>query len=104
MDIGKWWIYVLVTDTYTDTSPQLWMSFLDPFHCLFSALFSVFSVFALIIFTPIRLFQRQCSSSTWLIRIVAPVWRNHLKMIYADSLDNVHTFEFSPFCLILIQV
>lgn len=36
--------------------------------------------------------------------MVAPLFRNHLQMIYANSLDDAHTFEFSPFCLVLIHL
>lgn len=35
--------------------------------------------------------------------MVAPVFRKHLQMIFAKSLDRVHTFEFSPVRLVLIQ-
>ncbi|EHY53415.1 hypothetical protein HRR83_003623 [Exophiala dermatitidis] len=81
-----------------------WMSFLDPLHCFFSALYTVFAVFAVTLLLPLRLCRRDCSPSTPLVRMVAPVFRNHLQMICARSLDDVHTFEFSPFCLVFIHV
>ncbi|RVX68032.1 hypothetical protein B0A52_08443 [Exophiala mesophila] len=82
----------------------MWMSFLDPFYCLFSAIFTLFSVLVIIVMLPFRLCQKDASSSTTLIRLVGPVFRNHLQMIYAQSLDFSHTFEFSPSCLVFIQV
>jgi len=82
----------------------MWMSFLDPFYCLFSAMYSILAVITIVLFAPLRLCQRQCSPSVSLVRMVAPVFRNHLRMICADSLANAHTFEFSPVCLILIHV
>lgn len=81
----------------------MWMSFLDPFHCLFSAIFSIFALFAIIVLLPLRLCRKECSPSISLVRMVAPVFRNHLQMIFAKSLDHAHTFEFSPFCLIFIH-
>lgn len=83
---------------------QVWMSFLDPFHCFFSAIFSIFAVFTIIILLPLRLCRRECSPSISLVRMVAPVFRHHLQMIFAKSLDSAHTFEFSPFCLILVHI
>ncbi|OCT47978.1 hypothetical protein CLCR_11291 [Cladophialophora carrionii] len=81
----------------------LWMSFLDPFHCLFSALYSVFAAILITILAPLRLCRQECSPSISLVRLVAPIFRNHLQLIYAKSLDNAHTFEFSPFCLVLVH-
>ena len=85
-------------------SEQLWMSFLDPLHCLFSAIFSIFAVFVVIVLLPLRICRRESSSSTVLIRMVGPVFRNHLQMIYAKSLSSAHTFEFSPSCLVFIHI
>jgi len=36
--------------------------------------------------------------------MVAPVFRNHLQLIYAKSLSDAHMFEFSPVCLVLIHL
>lgn len=36
--------------------------------------------------------------------MLAPVFRNHLQMIYAKSLVNVHKFEFSPIILLLVNI
>jgi hypothetical protein len=83
---------------------QMWMSFLDPFHCFFSALFSIFAVIVITFLAPLRLCRKECSPSVSLVRLVAPVFRNHLQMIFAKSLDNAHTFDFSPFCLVLIHL
>ncbi|OQU99785.1 hypothetical protein CLAIMM_05367 [Cladophialophora immunda] len=82
----------------------MWMSFLDPFHCLFSSIFSIFAVLVIIVFAPLRLCRKECSPSLSLVRMVAPVFRNHLQMIFAKALDNAHTFEFSPVCLVLIHI
>ncbi|KAK5401662.1 hypothetical protein LTR06_011026 [Exophiala xenobiotica] len=82
----------------------LWMSFFDPFHCLFSALHSIFAVVTIIILAPLRLCRRECSPSISLVRMVAPIFRNHLRLIFAKSIENAHTFEFSPFCLVLIHL
>ncbi|EXJ83195.1 hypothetical protein A1O1_06814 [Capronia coronata CBS 617.96] len=82
----------------------VWMSILDPFHCLFSAIYTVFAVFAICLLLPLRLCRRECSPGTSLVRMVAPVFRNHLQMMFAKSLDDAHTFEFSPFCLFLIHL
>ncbi|KIX94544.1 uncharacterized protein Z520_09590 [Fonsecaea multimorphosa CBS 102226] len=82
----------------------MWMSFLDPFHCLFSAIFSIFAVLIIMLFAPLRLCRKECSPSISLVRMVGPVFRNHLQMIFAQSLDNAHTFEFSPVCLVLVHI
>lgn len=80
------------------------MSFLDPFHCLFSAFYSILAAFTILVLLPLRLCQRECSPGISLIRMLAPVFRNHLQMIYAKSLVNVHKFEFSPIILLLVNI
>ncbi|KIW14022.1 hypothetical protein PV08_06803 [Exophiala spinifera] len=82
----------------------MWLSFLDPFHCMISAIYSIIAVFLIIMLLPLRLCQRECSPSITLVRMIGPIFRNHLQMIYAKSLDHAHTFEFSPVCLVLIHV
>lgn len=80
------------------------MSFLDPFHCFFSAMFSIVAVVVICILAPLRLCRQGCSLSISLVRMVAPLFKNHLQMICAKSLDHAHTFEFSPTCLVLIHL
>ncbi|KAH0848733.1 hypothetical protein AYO21_07833 [Fonsecaea monophora] len=82
----------------------MWMSFLDPFHCLFSCIFSIFVALVIIVFAPLKICRKECSPSISLVRIIAPVFRNHLQMIFAKSLDAAHTFEFSPVCLVLVHI
>ncbi|KAK7897355.1 hypothetical protein LTR67_005244 [Exophiala xenobiotica] len=82
----------------------IWLSFLDPFHCIFSALYSIFALFTIILLLPLQLCRRECSPAITLVRMVGPLFRNHLQMIYAKSLDHAHTFEFSPACLVLINL
>jgi hypothetical protein len=82
----------------------MWMSFLDPFHCAFSAIYSIFALVVILILLPLRFCRGECSPAITLIRMVAPVFRNHLQMICARSLDQVHTFEFSPVCLLLVHI
>jgi len=82
----------------------IWLSFLDPFHCIFSALYSIFALFTIILLLPLRLCRRECSPTITLVRMVGPLFRNHLQMIFAKSLDHAHTFEFSPACLVLINL
>ncbi|KIW58157.1 hypothetical protein PV05_02704 [Exophiala xenobiotica] len=82
----------------------IWLSFLDPLHCIFSALYSIFALFTIILLLPLRLCRRECSPTITLVRMVGPLFRNHLQMIFAKSLDHAHTFEFSPACLVLIHL
>ncbi|KAL6247969.1 hypothetical protein RBB50_005317 [Rhinocladiella similis] len=82
----------------------MWLSFLDPFHCMISAIYSIFAVFVIIMLLPLRLCRRECSPSITLVRMIGPIFRNYLQMIYAKSLDHAHTFEFSPACLVLIHL
>ncbi|KAJ9634028.1 uncharacterized protein PV06_08518 [Exophiala oligosperma] len=82
----------------------MWLSFLDPFHCMISAIYSIFAVFIIILLLPLRLCRQECSPSVTLVRMIGPIFRNHLQMIYAKSLEHAHTFEFSPACLVLIHV
>lgn len=80
------------------------MSCLDPFYSLFSSLFTVFSLIALVAISPIRLCQTEWSFSTSLIRTVCPIYRKHLQLLYAPSVKNAHNFEFSPGLLIVVHV
>ena len=85
------------------TTLQFWLSFLDPAHSLFSCLFTIIVVIGLVILTPLRMCQKEASFSTSLIRTVAPVFRHHLQMIYAPSVKNAHTFDFSPSALVFVH-
>jgi hypothetical protein len=58
----------------------------------------------LIIIAPLRMFQKEYSFSTSLIRTVAPVFRNHLQMLCAPSVKQAHTFDFSPGMLMFVHV
>ncbi|KIV84159.1 hypothetical protein PV11_06129 [Exophiala sideris] len=82
----------------------VWMSFLDPFHCIFSAMYTIFALLAFTFLFPLRLCRGECSPSTTFVRMVAPVFRDHLQLIYAKSLSDAHMFEFSPVCLVLIHL
>ncbi|KPI38608.1 uncharacterized protein AB675_4240 [Cyphellophora attinorum] len=81
-----------------------WMSIMDPFYTLFSCLFSIITLVVLVVISPIRLCQKEWSFSTCLIRTLCPIYRKHLQIIYAGSVDNAHNFEFSPARLVLIHV
>lgn len=80
------------------------MSLLDPLYSLFSCLFSIMTLLGLLAITPIRLCQPEWSFSTCLIRTICPIYRKHLQLLCADSVNNAHTFEFSPGLLVLIHV
>lgn len=80
------------------------MSFLDPIHCLFSALVAIIALLILLVSLPVLLCRPQSSLSTSLIRVIAPVFRHHLQMLCAPSVDNAHTFDFSPVGLVLVQL
>jgi len=80
-----------------------WMSCLDPLFSLFSCLFTIFTLLALVACSPVRLCKPDWSFSLSLIRTICPLYRKHLQLLYASSVDNAHNFEFSPMKLIAIH-
>lgn len=80
------------------------MSCLDPLFSLFSCLLTIFTLIALVAVSPIRLCKTEWSFSLTLIRTICPVYRKHLRLLCAPSVDNAHNFEFSTTRLILIHV
>ena len=91
----------------------LWLSFLDPFMSLFSAFFSLLSTLCLTITYPILPLchhhrkdtsTRTTTFSTLVIRTLAPLFRWHLRLLCAPSVDEAHTFDFSPSLLVLVHL
>ncbi|RMZ76819.1 hypothetical protein DV738_g4665, partial [Chaetothyriales sp. CBS 135597] len=81
-----------------------WLSCMDPFHSLFSCLFSLFAFVGLVLFWPLRICRQGDPFSTVLIRTIAPVFWNHLKQIYAPSAKKAHDFDFSAPRLMLVHL
>ncbi|RMZ90700.1 hypothetical protein DV736_g2078, partial [Chaetothyriales sp. CBS 134916] len=81
-----------------------WLSCLDPFHSIFSCIFSVFALIGLILFWPLRLCHKGDPFSTVLVRTIAPVFWNHLRLIYAPSAKKAHGFDFSAPRLMLVHL
>lgn len=86
------------------TGDQFWLSALDPIHSLVSCLFNLVVVLGLFLATPIRLLQKQGTLSDQVIRTVAPVFRHHLEMMYAPSIDDAFSFQFAPVMLVSVQI
>jgi len=82
----------------------MWLSFFDPFFSLFIAIFTLIAVLFLLLISPVRFCQHSCSISTSTIRTLAPLFRNHLRLISAHSVDEAHTFDFKPVMLVLIHI
>ena len=84
----------------------LWLCFLDPIMSLFSAAVTVITVLLLTISYPvIHLCHLDTSSfGTLLIRTLAPLFRYHLRLFYAPSVDDMHTFDFSSTRLVLVHL
>ena len=80
------------------------MSILDPIHSLASSLFTFVVTFGLILALPTRLVHKQSSFGDQVIRTLAPVFKHHLEMMYASSVDYAFEWNFRPFLLILIHL
>lgn len=86
------------------TLSQFWLSLLDPIHSLASCLFTFFVTLALILASPIRLLRKQGSLGDQIIRTLAPIFKNHLEMMYASSVDYAFEWDFRATMLICIQL
>lgn len=82
----------------------MWLSFLDPFMSLFSTIFTLVSTFIILLISPIHICHPSSSTSTLIIRTIAPVFRSHLRQMCAPSVEEAHTFDFKPGILILTQI
>ncbi|RMZ75661.1 hypothetical protein DV737_g5191, partial [Chaetothyriales sp. CBS 132003] len=81
-----------------------WLSCMDPFHSLFSYIFSLFALIGLVLFWPLRLCRKGDAFSTVLVRTIAPVFCNHLRLICAPSATTAHDFDFSAPRLMLVHL
>jgi len=54
--------------------------------------------------SPIRLISKQGSFGDQAIRAIAPLFKNHLRMLHAPSVSYAHEWEFSHTMLIAIHV
>lgn len=81
-----------------------WLSCLDPLHSLACCLFTFFVTFGLVLATPIRLVHKQISFGDQLIRTVAPLFKHHLDMMYAPSVDYAFEWDFRPGMLIIVHL
>ncbi|KAK5097070.1 hypothetical protein LTS08_007090 [Lithohypha guttulata] len=81
-----------------------WLSILGPFHSIASCLFTCFVTLGLLLATPVRLLHQQRSFGDQIIRTVAPLFKHHLEMMYAPSVDDAHEWDFRPGMLILVHI
>ena len=81
-----------------------WLSALDPLHSFASCLFTLVVTFGLLLATPIRLVHKQSSFGDQVIRTVAPLFKHHLEMMYASSVDHAYEWDFRPGMLVLIHL
>ncbi|KAJ9651905.1 hypothetical protein H2198_008834 [Neophaeococcomyces mojaviensis] len=81
-----------------------WLSVLDPIHSLASCLFTLVVTFGLLLAFPIRLVHKKSSFGDQIIRAIAPLYKNHLEMLYAPSVDYAFEWDFRPGMLIAIHL
>lgn len=106
MPSGYWYVCTNLVSVYDHPANKLqfWMSLLDPFYSFFSCIFTIITLFVLVVISPIRLCRTEWSFSTSLIRTVCPVYRKHLQLLCTESVKNAHNFEFSTGKLIFIHL
>jgi len=81
-----------------------WLACLDPLHSLACCLFTLVVTLGLVMASPIRLVHKQNSFGDQLIRTIAPLFKNHLDMMYAPSVDYAFEWDFRPGMLIGIHL
>lgn len=81
-----------------------WLSALDPLHSLASCLFTIIITVGLLLASPLRLVHKYSSLGDQIIRALAPIFRHHLDMMYAPSVDHAFEWAFQPTKLICIQI
>lgn len=81
-----------------------WLSCLDPLHSLASCFFTLLVAFGLLLASPVRLVHKQNSFGDQLIRTVAPLFKHHLEMMYAPSVDYAFEWDFQPGMLIAVHL
>lgn len=67
-------------------------------------LFTLIITFLLLLLSPIHLVRKQMSLGDRLIRVLAPLFRKQLQMMYATSVHDAYTFEFKPVTLVLVHL
>lgn len=83
---------------------KFWLAALDPLHSFASCLFTLIVTFGLLLALPIRLIHKQSPFGDQIIRAVAPMFKNHLELMYAESVDHACEWEFLPGMLIFMHL
>jgi len=79
------------------------LSIVDPFYSAFTAFYSVLIGLIFLICSPICICNKSFSTSNNIVRALAPLLKQHLSLIHADSVNELHSFDLSPYKLVLIH-
>jgi hypothetical protein len=76
---------------------------LDPLYSAFTAFYSMLIGLIFLLSSPICLCNKSFSPGNNIVRSLAPLLKQHLQFIHAESLQKLHTLDFSPTKLVLVH-
>lgn len=79
------------------------LSTLDPLYSAFTAFYSILIGLIFLLCSPTCLCNRSFSPGNNIVRSLAPLLKKHLRLIHAESLEKLHTLDFSPTKLVLVH-
>jgi hypothetical protein len=79
------------------------LSVLDPFYSAFTAFYSILVGLVLLLASPLQICNKSFSAGDSIVRLLAPLLRKHLQFLHADSVEDLHDFNFNPLMLVLVH-
>lgn len=79
------------------------LSTLDPLYSALTAIYSILIGLIFLVCSPICICNKTFSPGNIIIRSLAPLLKKHLQFIHAESMDELHTLDFSPIMLVLVH-
>jgi hypothetical protein len=84
-------------------SVLVFLSALDPFYSALTALYSILVGLVLLLALPLQICNKSFSAGDSIVRLLAPLLRKHLQFLHADSVEDLHDFNFNPLILVLVH-
>jgi hypothetical protein len=79
------------------------LSTLNPLYSAFTAFYSILIGLMFLLFSPMYICNKSFSPGNNIVRCLAPLLKKHLQLIHAESLEKLHTLDFSPTKLMLVH-
>lgn len=84
-------------------SVLVFLSALDPIYSSITALYGILIGILMLLASPLQICNSSFSAGDSIVRILAPLLKKHLHYIHAESVNDLHNFDFNPLMLVLVH-